>query len=351
MSNTCLSISAILSAYFIVSVYLFFPQSTTALHVGGKEEKGGSIPMPMPAKHGTVVTQDQRRILVSTEFGEISTVKVGDGRDGLYDLQSITMEPNSLFIPVHLHSDMVFYVNSGSEVHYRSLRAFLGLLENGMIMNKEKKDKAYNIIEAKHDFEICNGWSPIVSSKQMEALKDFDFGVDDGPHWNPVTVEIAVVLSGMVHVVCPITVDEAECRNSRFRVEEGDVFVVPRVLAASLGRRKKGRNKRRRKLGCKKRRPSRKREEEEEARKREDEEEEEEERRDQEEAPKREEEEEERREKEEAPKREEEEEARREQEEARKREEEEGARRGEEEAREREEEAARREQEEREAKR
>ncbi|MFS7918836.1 putative rmlC-like cupin domain superfamily, rmlC-like jelly roll protein [Helianthus anomalus] len=356
-NNTFLSVSLVLSAYFIVCFCLFFPQSTTALHGGGKEEEGGGS--VVPGKHGTVVTLDQRRVVVSTEFGEISTVKVSDGKDGFYDLQFITMEPNSLFVPVHLHSDMVFYVNSGNgtlswvdlgkekgklrqvelrtgdvyrlptgsffymqsnlesdrrkfrinaifsdsreeirdgssfgayssladlllgfddkvlqaalnvdevviqelrsggqqqmivhgvskakelfEMHYRNMRAFLGLIDdNGMIeVNKNKKGKAFNILEAKHDFENCNGWSLVVTSKQMGALKDSDFGIFMvnltkgammGPHWNPLTAEIAVALSGrgMVHVVCPSTLDEAECKNSRFRVEEGDVFVVPR---------------------------------------------------------------------------------------------------------------------------
>ncbi|KAJ0592234.1 putative rmlC-like cupin domain superfamily, rmlC-like jelly roll protein [Helianthus annuus] len=375
-NNTFVSVSLVLSAYFIVCFCLFFPQSTTALH------GGGSV---VPGKHGTVVTLDQRRVVVSTEFGEISTVKVSDGKEGFYDLQFITMEPNSLFVPVHLHSDMVFYVNSGNgtlswvdlgkekgklrqvelrtgdvyrlptgsffymqsnlesdrrkfrinaifsdsreeirvciqteipyiaqtqkhhiyivdymqqdgssfgayssladlllgfddkvlqaalnvdevviqelrsggpqqmivhgvskakelfEVHYRNMRAFLGLIDdNGMIeVNKNKKGKAFNILEAKHDFENCNGWSLVVTSKQMDALRDSDFGIFMvnltkgammGPHWNPLTAEIAVALSGrgMVHVVCPSTLDEAECKNSRFRVEEGDVFVVPR---------------------------------------------------------------------------------------------------------------------------
>ncbi|KAL8226282.1 hypothetical protein R6Q59_000170 [Mikania micrantha] len=357
MAHTCFSIWVVLSAYFVVSICLFFPHSTTALHGGGKKEDGDSV-VPVPAKHGTVVTKDKLWSVVSTESGEISGVKVSDGRDGFYDLQFITMEPNSLFIPAHLHSDMVFYVNSGSgtlswvdlekdndklrqvelrtgdvyrlptgsffylqsnlesdrrkfrinaifsdskheiregssfgayssvadlllgfddkvlqaalnvneevieelrrggqqpmivhgvskvaqlfQSHYMNMRAFLGFIENGMIeVNKNKKDKAFNILEAKHDFENCNGWSLIVTSKQMDALKDSDFGIFMvnlskgammGPHWNPLTVEIAVVLRGrgMVHVVCPSTVDKAECKNLRFRVEEGDVFVVPR---------------------------------------------------------------------------------------------------------------------------
>ncbi|XP_076926964.1 uncharacterized protein LOC143590339 [Bidens hawaiensis] len=375
-NNNSLSIWVI----FIVSVCVFYPQSTTALHGGGKVGGGGSVPVPVAGTHGTVVRQDQRWVAVSTEFGEIAVVKVSDGKDGFYDLRFITMEPNSLFVPVLLHSDMVFYVNSGSgtlnwvdlqkdkkklrqvdlrtgdvyrlrtgsffylqsnleserrkfritaifsdskeeirvciqtsnsmlkhhtykiyvsmqegssfgpyssvgdllfgfdnkvlqaalnvnevvlqelrsggrqqmivhgvstanemfEMHYRSMRAFLGIMGNGLIeLNKNKKGKAFNILEAKHDFENCNGWSLVVTSKQMDALKDSDFGIFlvnltkgsmMGPHWNPMTAEIAVVLegSGMVHVVCPSTVDEAECKNLRFRVEEGDVFVVPR---------------------------------------------------------------------------------------------------------------------------
>ncbi|GKA36785.1 vicilin-like seed storage protein [Tanacetum coccineum] len=133
------------------------------------------------------------------------------------------------------------------DVHYRIVIAFMGRMKNGMIncmidvnkKDKKKKDKAYNILDAKHDVENCNGWSLVVTSKQLDALKDSDFGIFMvnltkgsmmGPHWNPMTAEIAVVLNGrgMVHVVCPSTLDETECKNSRFRVEEGDVFVVPR---------------------------------------------------------------------------------------------------------------------------
>ncbi|KAK9076855.1 hypothetical protein SSX86_005189 [Deinandra increscens subsp. villosa] len=364
MFTTSLPIRVVLSAYFILSISLFFPHSTAALHGRVKgEQEGDNVPAAVPAKHGAVVTKDQRWTVVSNEFGEISAVKVSDGKDGFYDLHFITMEPNSLFIPAHLHSDMVFYVNSGSgtlswvdleedndklkqvelrtgdvyrlrtgsffylqsnldsdrrkfrinaifsdsrdeiregssfgayssvgdlllgfddkvlqaalnvnqevldelrsagrqsmivhgvskvpelfDVHYRNMRAFLGLIENGLIMEankkskKSKKEKAYNVLEAKHDFENCNGWSLVVTSKQLDVLTDSDFGIFMvnltkgammGPHWNPRTAEIAVVLSGrgMVHVVCPSNVDEVECKNSRFRVEEGDVFVVPR---------------------------------------------------------------------------------------------------------------------------
>lgn len=112
MGNTYLSVRVILYAYFVVSLYLFFPHSTTALHGGGEEKEGGSL-VPISAKHGAVVKRDQRWNVFSTDSGEISAVKVSDGKYGFYHLQFITMEPDSLFLPVHLHSDMVFYVDSG----------------------------------------------------------------------------------------------------------------------------------------------------------------------------------------------------------------------------------------------
>lgn len=51
-----------------------------------------------------------------------------------------------------------------------------------------------------------------------------------GPHWNPMATEIAIVLhgQGMVRVVCPSTGKQSDCKNMRFKVEEGDAFAVPR---------------------------------------------------------------------------------------------------------------------------
>ncbi|CAI9758257.1 unnamed protein product [Fraxinus pennsylvanica] len=51
-----------------------------------------------------------------------------------------------------------------------------------------------------------------------------------GPHWNPRATEIAVVLQGqgMIRVVCSSISSETECKNARLKVEEGDVFAVPR---------------------------------------------------------------------------------------------------------------------------
>ncbi|KAG9136058.1 hypothetical protein Leryth_021281 [Lithospermum erythrorhizon] len=109
--------------------------------------------------------------------------------------------------------------------------------------DKDKKDedeKMYNIMEEDKDFENCNGWSLTVTRDNLDALKGSDIGIFMvnltkgsmmGPHWNRMATEIAIVLEGqgMVRVVCPKTnANLAECRNRRFHVHEGDVFVVPR---------------------------------------------------------------------------------------------------------------------------
>ncbi|KAL7223968.1 hypothetical protein ACSBR1_025429 [Camellia fascicularis] len=64
---------------------------------------------------GSVVRKDERKSVVSTEYGEISAVEISDGvrGGGRYHLQFITLEPDALFLPVLLHADMVFYVHSG----------------------------------------------------------------------------------------------------------------------------------------------------------------------------------------------------------------------------------------------
>ncbi|XP_034682965.1 vicilin-like seed storage protein At2g18540 [Vitis riparia] len=64
---------------------------------------------------GPLFPKDKRETIVSTEYGEISAAQVSDGtRRGSYHLQFFTLEPNSLFLPVLLHTDMVFYVHTGS---------------------------------------------------------------------------------------------------------------------------------------------------------------------------------------------------------------------------------------------
>ncbi|XP_059640929.1 vicilin-like seed storage protein At2g18540 [Cornus florida] len=107
------------------------------------------------------------------------------------------------------------------------------------INNKKEKTRTFNILSADPDFKNCNGWSLIVTKKDLNALRGSNIGVFMvnltkgsmmGPHWNPTATEITTVVKGqgMIRVVCPSTAKESECKNMRFRVEEGDVFVVPR---------------------------------------------------------------------------------------------------------------------------
>ncbi|KAL5987083.1 hypothetical protein ACLOJK_041079 [Asimina triloba] len=72
---------------------------------GGGNDSGRWVPL---------VPKEERRTLVSTDYGVISAVDVDDGYRGPYHIQFITMEPNSLFLPVMLRTDMLFYVHTGT---------------------------------------------------------------------------------------------------------------------------------------------------------------------------------------------------------------------------------------------
>ncbi|KAI5581583.1 hypothetical protein BDE02_07G027300 [Populus trichocarpa] len=296
-----------------------------------------------------LVRRGNRRSLVVTEYGEISAAEISSGTKGPYHIQFITLEPNSLLLPVLLHADMVFYVHTGNgklswtdgremkrmnlrrgdvyrlqagsvffvrsnldserqkmrihaifsntdeDIYEPSIGAYssvsdlvLGFdrkvlqeafkvpeevleeltsatkppavvhavtkdqksvyweLEDRMldflIGNKHKKTKetkTFNILDAKPDFENCNGWSLTVDKHSLKSLSDSNIGIFMvnltkgsmmGPHWNPMATEIAIVLHGrgMVRVICHSTANESECKNMRFKVKEGDVFAVPR---------------------------------------------------------------------------------------------------------------------------
>jgi hypothetical protein len=60
-----------------------------------------------------LVRRGHRRSLVVTEYGEISAAEISSGTKGPYHIQFITLEPNSLLLPVLLNADMVFYVHTG----------------------------------------------------------------------------------------------------------------------------------------------------------------------------------------------------------------------------------------------
>ncbi|KDP31795.1 hypothetical protein JCGZ_12256 [Jatropha curcas] len=304
----------------------------------------------------SLVKREDRKSLIVTEYGQISAVDISTGTIGDYHLEFITLEPNSLFLPVILHSDMVFYVNTGSgrlswaeggkelkrmdikkgdvyrlhpgsvffmqsnleterkklriyaifsnadegtyephigayssindlvlgfdtkllqsafkvpeevieemksamrppdivhaapqkksillEIEDRLLQAFVGNKDGTLYSSNggHKKTKKVNLLDGKPDFENCNGWSVTVDKKDLKRLKgsgisvfmvNLTKGSMMGPHWNPMANEIAVVLQGlgMVRVVCSSNVNETECKNMRFRVQEGDVFAIPR---------------------------------------------------------------------------------------------------------------------------
>ncbi|XP_059292062.1 LOW QUALITY PROTEIN: vicilin-like seed storage protein At2g18540 [Lycium ferocissimum] len=307
---------------------------------------------------GPLVKRGERKSVVSTENGEVSSVRVSDGTTGSYHLQFITLEPNSLFLPVVLHADMLFYVhtgsgkltwmdrneqktvdlrmgdvfrlpfgttfflennlepapqklrvysifaNSGDDIHepvngpYSSIRDMVigfddrkvlqaafhvpadvieevlngtevpaivhgkpkstqktlwemeaqfmkSLLRRGSYSffdiqrNKKKSTKLFNVFQEKPDFENCNGWSIVINKKKLPALKGSHIGIYVvnltkgsmmGPHWNPTATEIGIAVQGegMVRVVCSSTDTQQGCKNMRFRVDEGDVFAVPR---------------------------------------------------------------------------------------------------------------------------
>ncbi|RAL52510.1 hypothetical protein DM860_017204 [Cuscuta australis] len=337
---------ALLLFLLILSLNPPVPTAAAALEHEVEEGSGGRRPF--------LVKKGERETTVSTEDGEVSTVRISDGiGNGRFHIESITLEPNALFLPVLLQSEMVFYVHTGSgniswteesetkqvevekgdiyrlepgtvfyiesspssdseklriyaffanaenDLHepairpYSSIRdlilgfdksvleaafgvpseaieeitegadpggivhglkkeesrrdrefAFMRALLGGngyvvFIPGENKKNKLFNVFSNEPDFKNCNGWSTVVTKKQLSALKGIDISVFMvnltkgsimGPHWNPRASEFGICLhgQGMVTVVCPSSGNRTSCKNMRFHVEEGDVFAVPR---------------------------------------------------------------------------------------------------------------------------
>ncbi|KAK4393644.1 Vicilin-like seed storage protein [Sesamum angolense] len=107
--------SCSLSSPFLVvcCCAIFLATISSSVVVGGVGEEGGGGGGGVQAS-GPLVKREERRALVSTEYGQISAVRVRDAVSGSHLLHFITLEPNSLFLPVVLHADMVFYVHTGS---------------------------------------------------------------------------------------------------------------------------------------------------------------------------------------------------------------------------------------------
>ncbi|XP_057969521.1 vicilin-like seed storage protein At2g18540 [Malania oleifera] len=334
-------------------VLIFLLVVLQVLYCYGTGEGGdGSSSGASPAAAAAVVKKEERRTLVSTEYGEISAAEFSGGRGApTYHLHFITMEPNSLFLPVLLHADMVIYVDTGcgtlswldedkmrqvslhqgdvyrlrsgtvfflesnlepererlqiyalfasshdyhndpsvgvysrindmvlgfnKEVLQAGLKATEEVIEElmktakvpaivhavrrqkttfweaeallskvlleakGYNMFEANKKRTFNILKEEPDFKNCYGWSSIVTEKKLHVLKGSNIGVlmvnltkgsMMGPHWNPMATEIAIVIQGrgMVRVVCSSSVNETECKNTRFSVREGDAFSVSR---------------------------------------------------------------------------------------------------------------------------
>lgn len=74
---------------------------------GAAELRGGPL----------LVTKESRRSMVSTDAGNITSVDADDDSGGRYHLEFIAMEPSSLFLPVLLHADMLFYVHTGTFIY------------------------------------------------------------------------------------------------------------------------------------------------------------------------------------------------------------------------------------------
>ncbi|KAL0378102.1 UNVERIFIED_CONTAM: Vicilin-like seed storage protein [Sesamum radiatum] len=106
--------SCSLSSPFLVvcccAIFLATISSSVIVGCVGEEGGGGGVVWAS----GPLVKREERRALVSTEYGQISAVRVRDDVSGSHLLHFITLEPNSLFLPVVLHADMVFYVHTGS---------------------------------------------------------------------------------------------------------------------------------------------------------------------------------------------------------------------------------------------
>ena len=62
-----------------------------------------------------VKKKDERKLISSSEYGEISGISVRERTDLSYHLQFITLKPFALFLPVVLHANMVFYVQTGKQ--------------------------------------------------------------------------------------------------------------------------------------------------------------------------------------------------------------------------------------------
>ncbi|MQM15061.1 hypothetical protein Taro_047998 [Colocasia esculenta] len=96
--------------FVLVLILLLLPwspsSSSSCSAATGLQVEAAACPVPL-------VTRENRKTIASTESGTITSVDIDDGYRGTYHLQFFTLEPQSLLLPLLLHTDMVFYVHSG----------------------------------------------------------------------------------------------------------------------------------------------------------------------------------------------------------------------------------------------
>lgn len=98
----------------ILPLFIFLSLVTLFICTDSFSDQNGVVPSSDSSfSSPLLVKKDQRTPIVATEYGEISAVQIGDG----YHLQFITLEPNALLLPLLLHSDMVFFVHTGTSKH------------------------------------------------------------------------------------------------------------------------------------------------------------------------------------------------------------------------------------------
>lgn len=114
LKSFILSMQQTMSRFKILPLSIFLCLVTLFLRTESFPGKNGIIRSSEPLfSSPLLVKKDQRTPIVTTEYGEISAVQIGDG----YHLQYITLEPNALLLPLLLHSDMVFFVHTGTSKH------------------------------------------------------------------------------------------------------------------------------------------------------------------------------------------------------------------------------------------
>ncbi|KAL9251361.1 Vicilin-like seed storage protein-like protein [Drosera capensis] len=111
---------------------------------------------------GGLVKREERRILVSTEFGDVSAVDIGDGLGREFHLQFIRLDPNALFLPVLLHADMVFYVHTGA--------GLLSWTNDGKLLRMRLERGDLFRLEAGNVFYLHSGLEPERERLRINAI-------------------------------------------------------------------------------------------------------------------------------------------------------------------------------------